>query len=437
MMPEDEEFLADLYRSLNQEEILPGDERYVSFHEFDGATGPDVVRQLVRDVSWTTAGSIFFLTGTRGCGKSTQLRRVKAELAQRGFAPVLVSAEEYVNLRQRLDVVEFLYALVGGISDAVAEEGWLPREQALERGWGALRRWFVGLRGRLEVTTEASLESGVDVFGVVDAKVNVKAQLRQDESFVKQLNTYLGGRVSELAAEANKIVDDLVDQLREAWARDGRGDWKGLVVLFDDLDHVRGVDFSEVRQALQMLLDTHSATIKLRNCRTVLVVPPWVNIDYEPIRMLSSVKVRTVDGADFQPGIEALTEMISKRVPGRDVSRAFADPALLRQIVLDSGGHLRDLLRLVREACVSASGLPFDSDLVDRARGSVRETLLPLAADEKEALAHIAASHEVFLPSQDSWGALAGLFDRHLVLGYKNGEFWYGVHPLVADDLGT
>ncbi len=29
--------------------------------------------------------------------------------------------------------------------------------------------------------------------------------------------------------------------------------------------------------------------------------------------------------------------------------------------------------------------------------------------------------------------ALSPLFDRYLILAYRNGEDWYDVHPLVAD----
>ena len=50
-------------------------------------------------------------------------------------------------------------------------------------------------------------------------------------------------------------------------------------------------------------------------------------------------------------------------------------------------------------------------------------------------LRQVAANNDPGLESDEEWGTLAGLFDRHLILGYVNGEEWYGVHPLVAELL--
>lgn len=36
----------------------------------------------------------------------------------------------------------------------------------------------------------------------------------------------------------------------------------------------------------------------------------------------------------------------------------------------------------------------------------------------------------------DDLPQLARFFDTNLVLNYRNGEDWYDVHPLLADELG-
>ncbi len=434
----DEDFLAKLYQNLSLDTDPPSDPRYVPLENHPKAAGPDTIPELSRAIARTNPGSVFFLTGTRGSGKTTQLLRLRQELADRGFAVVRIDTEDYLNLRSPIEPIEMLYAMAGSIGDAVAAAGYLPEDRALALSWHKLRTWLSGVVSRVDANPEAQVKTGVDVPGILQANVSLRAQLRQDESFVAAMNRYLAGRLSELAGEANTVVADIVDDLRRAWPDRGSGEWKGLVVLFDSLDHVRGIDFEVVRRHLQLLFDQHSATIKLHGVRSVFVVPPWVNVDFELVRRVTNVKVTDPEAGGrvhAASGLAALREIVELRVPHRDVARLFADPRARDAFFADSGGHLRDLLRLVREAAVVTNSLPLTDEVLDRARQNVRSTLLPIADDERECLRHVRDTHSLPLPSQDSWGPLAGLFDRHLVLGYKNGEIWYDVHPLIRDDL--
>ncbi|MFV0457191.1 MAG: hypothetical protein ACK5MT_00230 [Actinomycetales bacterium] len=433
MTPDEEDFLTLLHQNLEQRELRPDDPRYVSVTDHAAAFGPDVILELSRELSRSSVGAMAFLTGTRGSGKSTQLLRLKQQLTERGFAVAYVDLEDYLNLRQPLEITELLYGMVGAISDAIAQERWIPTEDAIALGWGRLADWLRNQLSRITLTPEAEASLGVDLPGLMTGKVSVKAELRQDESFVAAMNRYLQGRTSELARAANEAVDAMVDRLRTA--SDTRGEtWKGLIVLFDSLDHVRGTDFTHVRRALQEVFDRHARTVRLTGARTVFVVPQWLHLE-ETVRRVVNVKVHDRSGECFEPGIDALVEIVRRRVPEGSLDRLFPDPDQLRDFVADSGGHLRDLLRLVRNAETSAVALPFDGPLLHRARQLERERMTPIADDERACLRHVRATHHVPLPSQDEWEALAGLFDRHLILGYLNGQLWYGVHPLIVDEI--
>src|SRR4051794_10774610 len=118
MSPDDEEYLTRLHRNLELQELSPEDPRYVDLEAYPEAVGPDAVKYLGRAITRSAQGQPFFLSGLRGSGKSTQLRRLKADLQDRGYAAVRIESEDYLNLRQPLDVVEFLFMLAGGIADA-------------------------------------------------------------------------------------------------------------------------------------------------------------------------------------------------------------------------------------------------------------------------------------------------------------------------------
>lgn len=432
MTPEDEEFLTQLHQSLEKKALGPDDPRYVPLHELDGdVLGPDAVRLLGHSVTRTTEGSAFFLTGLQGAGKSVQLLRLKAQLEAQGFAVVRIDGEDYLNLREPLDVTEFLFFLVGAISDAAEREGIGAPHGPVGRGWNRLWDWMQGLPRRTDLTPTAELSVP---FGV--SKATLKAELRKDASFVAQLRGFLDGRLSELVTEANRIIGDLVDEARDNWL--GDQDWKGLVVLVDSLDHNRSVEsgqFMKIRHALVNLLDRQRDAITLTRCRTVFTLPMYVQVDGRVSRRVVNVKVATQEGQTYEPGIEALTELLRRRMPDGDLLRFLPDEKAVRKLVLASGGHLRDLLILATEVETQAESLPVDDATITSAIEQVRNGLLPVADDEKAMLRRVREEHDIPLASQEQWPVMAPLFDRHLVLGYQNGRPWFGVHPLIDDEL--
>jgi hypothetical protein len=433
MTPEDEDFLTELHRSLEKKALGPDDPRYVPLHDLDGdVLGPDAVRLLGRTLTRTTEGSAMFLTGLQGAGKSVQLLRLKADLETQGFAVVRIDGEDYLNLREPLDTAEFLFFLVGAISDAVdADDRIGGKRGPAARGWDRLWDWMRTLPTRTAVTPSAEITVPLGV-----SKATLKAELRKDTSFVAQLREFLDGRLSELVTEANRIVADIADDARENWR--GDQDWKGLVVLVDSLDHNRSVEveqFVKIRHALVNLLDRQRDTITLKRCRTVFTLPMYVQVEGRVGRRVVNVRVRSQNGDEYEPGIAAMTEVLRRRMPGHDLSRLFPDAGAVRRLILASGGHLRDLLILATEVETQAESLPVDEATITSAIEQVRNGLLPIADDEKDMLRRVRHQHDVPLASQEDWPVMAQLFDRHLVLGYQNGKPWFDVHPLIADEL--
>lgn len=68
-------------------------------------------------------------------GKTVQLLRLKQDLLRRGFAVVMFSAEDYLNMHEPLDVVDVLFFLVGAISDQAVEYDLIEQgDSATSRG---------------------------------------------------------------------------------------------------------------------------------------------------------------------------------------------------------------------------------------------------------------------------------------------------------------
>ncbi len=431
MTPEDEEFLTELYRNLTKQAVAPDSPLYVPLEQLPGQVmGPDAVRLLCRTITMTTPGEAFFLTGLRGSGKTVQLLRLKQDLARQGFAVVMFSAEDYLNMHEPLNVVDVLFFLVGAISDQAVDDGLIEAGDSLmSRGWSRLWQWLATLPSRTDLT---GAEVSTTLLGT---KASLKAELRRDTAFVVQLREFLRGRLSELVEQANQIVDDLVAEMRQRWTE---GEWKGLVVIVDSLDHNRAVDsekFQQVRRALVNLFDKDYDNLRLAQCRTVFTLPMYVPISAaKAVRRVTNLRVTDRERKPNADGLAAARTVLLRRAPACQLNRLLDDDTVER-LVLASGGHLRILLGLVMEVVTQAESLPVDDATVMAAIQQVRNGMLPLADDQRGMLRRVAASHELPLASQDDWNVVATLLDQHFVLGYQNGQPWYDVHPLLHDEI--
>lgn len=439
MKPEDEEFLAETYRNLEKRAIGPESEFYVALQERPGEVmGPDAARLLGRTVTLTSEGEAFFLTGLRGSGKTVQLKRLKADLKSRGFAVLMFSAEDYLNLHDPLEIVDLLFFMVGAISDHAADTGLIEKDPIASRGWHRLTEWLKKLPNRVSITPSAEVSGRMGIPDLLESKVSLRAELRRDSSFVARLRDFLDGRLSELIEEANRIVASIVDEARDSWPG---GEWKGLVVIVDSLDHNRAADnqqFEKVRRALVNLFDKQYDALRLQRCRTIFTVPMYVPVTGRVVRRVTNIRLSDQNGAPYPDGERALMEILTRRVPRGDVARLFGiDPdKAMRELVSASGGHLRDLLMLAMEVITQAESLPVDAGTITSAVEQVRAGLLPIATDQREMLRRVAVEHDLPLDSQEEWNVVATLLDRHFVLGYQNGTPWYDVHPLLRDEIG-
>jgi hypothetical protein len=127
--------------------------------------------------------------------------------------------------------------------------------------------------------------------------------------------------------------------------------------------------------------------------------------------------------------------VLERRVPKGDLGRILDTDKQMHRLVRASGGNLRLLLALAMEVITQAETLPVSDEDVTIALEQIRNSLLPLSEDQRALLRQVAEDHKLPLPSQDAWDVAADLLDQRLVLGYRNGEDWFDVHPLLKDEI--
>lgn len=427
-------YRAEFFRNLDVEELEPANPFYVNFWR-DGEEDPVAQMRFTID-SKPGDRTAQLLSGYRGAGKSTELRRLKHDLTEAGKFVVLADMEAYLHTSSPIAVGDFLLALMGALSDTLASDDLLGANPGRESYWVRFSNFVT--KTAVDVT-EVSAKLGIGE----GADLSVKANLKNDPSFRAQMQAYLANRIGAFIEDARQYVRDCVAALR---AR--HGDTAELVLLVDSMEHYRGTsaNAAEVHDSVERLFAADADKLQLPDVHVVYTVPPWLKVAYQGVDAyyrpgglvtLTAHKVHDQQGHRSEPGIVALREAVAKRAPEGNWKKLLGTEAALDQLILMSGGHPRDLFRLVQAVLRSTQARPLpvgDADLTYAIEG-VRAGMLPIPRSEMQWLQKISRSHTVELEDRHKLHDLSRFFDTHLVLVYRNGREWYDVHPLVRETV--
>ena len=425
MVTEDRNFLRDFFRQVSDKPLDPTDTRYIPLYTPELAD-QDPVELLASAIEWTQTESVQLLSGFRGTGKSTELKRLKKRLEGDGYIVFLCDAEDYLNLSTPVDVTDFLLAIAGAFSDAIAQPEFLGADPSYESYWTRFESFL----------TKTKVELNTVSFGTGGA--NIQANLKSDPTFKQRLQERLSGHLGVLVNDVRAFFQENVKSLKQQLGNDHE-----VVLLVDSLEHIRGtfVNALDVQSSVERLFATHADKLKLPYVHVVYTVPPYLKVRfgnlgslYEPggLLVLPAFKLHDKGGTKVQAGFGAMERVVSAR---GDWRRLLGERALLDQLIQHSGGQLRDLLRLLAETMRRATNLPVSQNTVTSAIGQIRAEFLPIADEDALWLSEIAKVHDVALKNVERLPDLARFFDTHLALCYRNGDEWYDVHPLIQDHV--
>lgn len=445
MAKADNAFLQSFYQQLIDKPLEPDDRLYVPLYE-KGATSPsDPVNELQATIEWSPIESAQLFSGFRGTGKSTELRRLKAQLEkappeQGSTKVVLCDMQEYLNLTTPIDVSDFLLAVAGAFGDALKTDPNLLGEDVITEGYWTR---FVNFLNRTKIELSSiGLNAGIEASGGVgEAKLggkfatDIRLNLKEDPSFRQKLQERLKGHLGALVKDVHKFFGDYIVAIRRKYSEEFR-----VVLLLDSVEQIRGtsVNAREVASSLETLFVGHSNVLKIPYLHVVYTVPPWLKIKapgvaglYSGCQLIPCVKVRDRKGKLYKFGLDELEKIVARR---GDWRRLLGDRAALDELLLASGGYLRDLFRILQTVLrlTRLDALPASSDVRELALDEVRNSYLPLSHEDVLWLHRISGSCNTELDGQSKLHDLARFYDTHLVLTYRNGDEWVAVHPLIA-----
>jgi len=409
------------YRNLNLFPLSEANE----IEQFQVKYGQKVLRTLHDAIIASEVNGKLIFTGHRGCGKSTLLVQLAGQMRNEGFYVARFSIADMVEMSD-VNHINILYAIALKLLSQATK-----RQMPIAEGTkNALVNWFTQTKSR-EYTDQLKQELilGVDFYGLFSGK------LQKEGAFREIIRETYERRVSDLSEQINRIATTIQTTTG-----------KEVLVIIDDLDKL---DLDVVRPIFQ---DNIKALFS-PGIRVIFTIPVAVIRDPRLVATLESDSriimlpvtkfyrredVHKAHATPIEANVATLEHLLEKRIP-----EELIEPEMKRQIVLLSGGVLRELVRLGQECCrICMSEIDPDqedqrvkinADILQEAVKSLRNQFARTLGSNLFDL--LKTTYENLAPPNAKSSEFLDLLHSLYVLEYENDDLWYDLHPLVTDIL--
>ncbi|MEA5552555.1 P-loop NTPase fold protein [Anabaena cylindrica UHCC 0172] len=401
--------------------------------DFASVRGGKIIEALLRTISKISPNTptCQLFTGHLGCGKSTELLRLKAELEEQQFHVVYFESTRVLEMAD-VDVTDILLAVSGQVSESLEA----MKISIKPRYFAKLFTEVVDfLQTPIDLGVEAELSVGI---AKITAKTKESPQLR------RRLRDYLEPRTENILLSINQ---ELLERANTELKAKGK---KGLVVIVDNLDRVSSFRPIPSGKSLpEYLFIERGEQLRKLNCHLVYTIPLSLTFSNDSAelqhrlgggvapKVLPMIPVLLRSGEIYTEGLELMQQMVLARafpdISPSDrlnlITELFDHQETLDRLCLISGGHVRDLLGLLFD-CLREQDPPFD-----------RECLELVIQRQRDYRANAIDPHEwelIFQVMREQ--RVRGDAEYHVLLRslfvfeYRDRQgAWFGVNPVLAE----
>ena len=387
------------------------DKKY--YIDFSTVRGGKVVEDLKDNISLFSDGqpTCQLFTGHIGCGKSTEILQLKQQLESEGFHVVYFESSQDMEMGD-VDLSDILLAIARRVVESL--EAIKVKTEA--KGFRAMLSGAVKI---LQTEIELSGEVGIEGMGKVEASTSgefslslgigkLSAKTKDSPDVRSKLRGYMEPKTNGLLDLINQeILTPAIADLQKL----GK---EGLVVIVDNLDRVDDSPKPWGRPQTEYLFVDRAEQLRKLQCHVVYTMPLALRFsrDYgtltarfmtDPI-VLPMVPVVRRDGTTHQEGMALLRQMILSRVMPdssesdrlKSVTEVFDSITTLDRLCFASGGHVRNIMRLLNDALRKQRGLPVTLEVLeDTIRKRRNELVLSIDDQEWNLLRQVNATKKV------------------------------------------
>lgn len=463
--------LRKFYQATNPSQVLqadsPEDDKY--YIDFSEVRGGRIIEELRDNITFFNPDSptCELFTGHIGCGKSTELLRLKAALEKAEFHVVYFESSQDLEMGN-VDIGDIMLAIASRVTESIEslEKISLPQPRGFQRIInGALKV----LQTEIDLSAEAalpgvgkisassagefSMKAGLPGIGEVKASNDegvslvlgigkITAKAKNSLELRKKLKDYLEPQTGSILEIINtELIEPSVEKLKQY----GK---KGLVVIVDNLDRVENIIKAWGRPQPEYLFVDRGEQLRQLKCHLIYTMPLSLMFsnDYNRLtsrmgvqpKVLPMVPVRLRNGNECVLGMKNMRQMVLARAfPDLDpeqrlglISEVFDTPETLERLCQISGGHVRELLQLLRSLIMKERKLPLSRAFLERViQEKSNQMQLGVDDQEWELLRKVQKTQQV--KGDQEYQILIG---TRLVYEYHDSQgYWFQVNPILAE----
>ncbi|MGD1936454.1 MAG: ATP-binding protein [Cyanophyceae cyanobacterium] len=413
--------------------------------DFTPIRGDKMIRKLKnRIITYGDKRTCSLFMGHVGCGKSTELLRLKKELENDKFFVIYFKGDDYLD-KSDISIAGVLFVIAGQVARSLEKE--------ISPVSGKLQQLVLDFRDTLftEFTVEAQAEIVGQKVAIDSAKKELKLstifgdltmRAKNDPKWRTRLNDYVTPQLTPLIEGINKdLIRPGIEQLKVMG-------YRGLTIIIDNLDRIDNRSLASGRSSQELLFIDKAEDLASLDCHTVYTMPLRLRFsgDFGGLKnrfsfkpeCLPMVPTMTPDGDVLTEGIEKLKQMVFARVlPGLSeeerVDQAlniFESEELLERVCRVSGGHIRGLFRLLLQWAEEEMLLPLTKESLEEVIGEeAREMQFRISEEEWALLRRVHRSKEVSEELQ-----YQKLIRTQKVFEYSYSKrTWFDVNPILLE----
>jgi hypothetical protein len=400
--------------------------------DFSSVRGSKIIESLKRTITLISPDepTCQLFTGHIGCGKSTELLKLKEELEQENFHVVYFESSQDLDMAD-VDVTDILLSIAGQVSESLEQ-----LKIRLKPGYFANLFTEVAdfLQTPIELETEAELSIGI---GKITARTKESPKLR------RRLREYLEPRTAGILESINK---EILGRATTELQRKGKA---GLVVIVDNLDRLDIRTLPSGRSQPEYLFIDRGEQLSKLNCHVVYTIPLSLifSNDCETLRnrlgggipptILPMVPIRQRNGEECQEGMELLRQMVMLRAfpdePAEKrlelITEVFDSQETLNRLCCVSGGHVRNLMGLLF-GCLRHENPPISRECLESVIRESRDFLTSSIDDSEWSLLFQVVQHQTVKGDTQYQTLLRSMW----VFEYRDRQgCWFGINPALQE----
>ncbi|MEP0752642.1 KAP family NTPase [Trichocoleus sp. Lan] len=423
--------LQRFYQACNPSPLNMGNAEERKYYiDFSSVRGGNIIRELGRTVTRLSPDkpTCQLFTGHIGCGKSTELQQLQADLEQQGFHVVYFESSQVLEMAD-VDVTDIMLAIARQVSASLE-----AIQIKLKPGY--FTNLFTEIADFLQTPIDVSMEAELSVgIGKLTAKTKDSPKLRN------QLRQYLEPRTNGILEAINK---ELFGVAREKLKQQGK---KGLVVIIDNLDRLENSVKPTGQIQPEYLFVERGEQLNQLNCHVVYTIPLVLifsnalgrltnRFGGDP-KVLPMVPVQVRSGGESKEGMALLQQMVLARAfPDVNVvervnkiTEVFDSPETLARLCRVSGGHVRNLLVLLSR-CLERDDPPLSRDCLEGVIRQRRNALI-LALTEDEWILLREVAQQKSLRGEERYQTLVR---DMFVFEYRDEDgSWFDINPILRE----